>query len=49
MRVLDPTRTDTLGDGVARARIRSGVDRLLTTTSLRSFRIPDGGEAGNSD
>ena len=45
MRVLDPSRTDTLGEGVARARIRSGVDRLVTT-SLRSFRIPAGGEAG---
>ena len=46
MRVLDPARSDTLGDGVTRARIRSGAERLLTTTSARSFRIPDGGEAG---
>jgi len=45
MRVLDPARTDRLGEGVARARVRSGADPLVTT-SLRAFRIPEGGEAG---
>ena len=45
MRVLDPSRSDRLGEGMARARIRSGIDPLVTT-SLRSFRIPDRGEAG---
>jgi S-adenosylmethionine:tRNA ribosyltransferase-isomerase len=46
MRVLDPARSDRMGEGVARARIRSGIDPVVTTTSLRSFHIPAGGEAG---
>jgi len=49
MRVLDPARSDRMGEGVARARIRSGIDpvgRAAVAASLRSFRIPHGGEAG---
>jgi S-adenosylmethionine:tRNA ribosyltransferase-isomerase len=44
MRVLETTRTDRLGAGVARARIRSGIDPVAP--SLRAFRIPAGSEAG---
>jgi S-adenosylmethionine:tRNA ribosyltransferase-isomerase len=46
MRVLDPARPDRLGAGVARARIRSGIDPAVTSLPLRSFSIPEGREAG---
>jgi S-adenosylmethionine:tRNA ribosyltransferase-isomerase len=46
MRVLDPSRPNRLGAGVTRARIRSGIDAMVTTLPLRSFSIPEGSEAG---
>jgi S-adenosylmethionine:tRNA ribosyltransferase-isomerase len=51
MRVMDPARIDHTGEGVARARIRSGADAVApieraVVTHLRPFRIPAGGEAG---
>jgi len=46
MRVLDPSRTDRVSAGMARARIRSGIDPPVMTLPLRSFSIPEGREAG---
>jgi S-adenosylmethionine:tRNA ribosyltransferase-isomerase len=46
MRVLDPSRTDRVSAGMARARIRSVIDAPVTALPLRSFSIPEGREAG---